>query len=135
VRNLEDAKSVLAQAPKCGAGNDSSYLVGGEDDVRSSQETSTEHVAEGVILLVESEDGGRGKAWNSVSVRLLTLLNEHDKLTSVNLDIDLVLARAEQDSLISVFKVRHIRCMKHKTRGLILTTATKNEEKTEKERK
>jgi hypothetical protein len=103
--------------------------------VRSSQETSTEHVAEGVILLVESEDGGRGKAWNSVSVRLLTLLNEHDKLTSVNLDIDLVLARAEQDSLISVFKVRHIRCMKRKMRGLILTTATTNEEKTEKERK
>lgn len=57
-----------------------------------------------MILLVESEDGGRGKAWTSLSVTLLTLLNQKEKLTSVNLDIDLVLARAEKDGLISVVK-------------------------------
>lgn len=61
MRDLDDAKSILVQSTKCESSDHSSYLVGGEDDVLGFQETSTEHVAESVILLVESEDGGRGK--------------------------------------------------------------------------
>lgn len=49
------------------------YLIGGEDDVVSLQETRAKHVAEGVVFLVEGEDGRRGKTWGKVSVRLLAL--------------------------------------------------------------
>lgn len=38
------------------------YLISGKDDVGSLQETRAKQVAEGVVFLVEGEDGCRGKA-------------------------------------------------------------------------
>lgn len=42
--------------------DNSSYLVGGENDVGSFQKTSAKHVSEGMVFLMESKDSGRGKA-------------------------------------------------------------------------
>jgi hypothetical protein len=69
--------------------------------VGSFQETSADHVAEGVVFLVESENGGRGKAWNSSSAIAHSPALAME-LTSIDLDVDLVLARAEQNGLISM---------------------------------
>jgi hypothetical protein len=38
------------------------YPVGGEGDVGGAEKTGANHVSQGVVLLVESEDGRGGQA-------------------------------------------------------------------------
>jgi hypothetical protein len=38
------------------------YAVGGKDHMLSLQKTGAQHVAKGVVFLVEGEDCGRGEA-------------------------------------------------------------------------
>jgi hypothetical protein len=39
------------------------YAVSGEDNVRGLQQTGAEHVGEGVVFLVESENCSGGETW------------------------------------------------------------------------
>jgi hypothetical protein len=77
------------------------YSVGGEDDVRSLQETGTQHVAKGVVFLVESEDTRGGQTWRSIN-GIGQIITCARGLTSVDFNVDLILIRAEQNGLVAV---------------------------------
>lgn len=78
------------------------YLVSGKYDVGSLQETRAKQVAEGVVFLVEGEDGRRGKAWVRCQSDWSLYLQDLGQPTGVDLHIDLVLTRSEQDRLVTM---------------------------------
>lgn len=62
VRNL--AASVSISEPTKRKAYEHPYLVCSEDDIGGLQKTSTEHVAKGMVFLMEGENGRGGKAWD-----------------------------------------------------------------------
>lgn len=79
-------------------------LVRREGDVRVLEQALREQIAESVILLVEGEDRS---IWNALQSAVSTYLGtvSEQVLTSLVLDLDLLLALVEQEELESILAI------------------------------